>query len=328
MGTPLTHIGNGLADPLQVTTGDALLIDAVEQALGHGVRVFATGHAVALDVLDQIVLPPGAEVQVDQAQMRALAALYLAADLEPAGVIPAVEALAGLVASGGLQMNLGPASAPLHQFWRDRNARLSSDERIAFFAQLFGVSSGPAMAAANRNRAFEDRMLDLCEALYKLDELGAHPAYGGIAQQARVRSAARALLYNLVEAGGGITAFLAEEVLKTLKDALEILKSPQLRGSFGARDVWSLIQSIGRLSNRRFDQPQLLVRRGRAGMTVLAWLAEVAPMLSQSHGDLVELQNPVVVAAVEWLETSLSLGETMVPPSPVETGSPWANIGV
>ena len=55
-------------------------------------------------------------------------------------------------------------------------------------------------------------MLELCEALYKLDEIPTGDPYGGSAQQARVRSAARNLTENLGDAGGGITAFMAGEI--------------------------------------------------------------------------------------------------------------------
>ena len=40
-------------------------------------------------------------------------------------------------------------------------------------------------------------MIDLCEALYKLDELAQQCAWGGVAQQTRVRGAAGRLLDEL-----------------------------------------------------------------------------------------------------------------------------------
>src|SRR5512139_1573455 len=81
----------------------APLADAkVAEALALGqrlcARATAQGLAFALDELGDIALPEPAAARIDRAQLRALASLYLAADLEPAGIIAAVESLAGLSA--------------------------------------------------------------------------------------------------------------------------------------------------------------------------------------------------------------------------------------
>ena len=63
-------------------------------------------------------------------------------------------------------------------------------------------------------------MLEMCEALYKLDERATNATYGGIGQQARVKVAAQSLVSRLTKASGGITVFLAQEVLQGLREAL------------------------------------------------------------------------------------------------------------
>jgi hypothetical protein len=254
--------------------------------------------------------------EVDQAQLRAIASLYLAADLEAAGVVPAVEMLAGLSRGGGLGLDLGDAAALVADFWRGRNDRATAEERGHAFGRLF-------------DSGFEDQMLDLCEALYKLDELATNASYGGVAQQARVRSAANRLLETLVGGGGGITVFLAQEIMTAIKVALAILGHPDLRGSLGARDVWSSIAAIDRMARVRRPDPRLYVRRGRAGLTVLAWLADASPHVVVAGQPLVALDHPVIAAAIDWMETALAIGEAAgeLPPAagqPAEAASPWA----
>ncbi|MEP2576165.1 MAG: hypothetical protein ABJH75_01105, partial [Roseibium sp.] len=56
----------------------------------HAGDALSSVFAIGLDMIGDIELPPSAAVQVDRAQMRALGALYLAADLEPAGIISSV----------------------------------------------------------------------------------------------------------------------------------------------------------------------------------------------------------------------------------------------
>ncbi|WP_436052734.1 hypothetical protein [Phenylobacterium sp. LjRoot225] len=309
---------------------DADLKRALDDA--GALTTLALGFAVALADLGDFDLPAGSEARVDQAQMRALASLYLAADLEAAGVLPAVETLAGLARSGAIPGDIGPAAPLLQAFWRGRNERASADERSAFYGRLFGAGAGP-VAAVGANMEFEDRMLDLCEALFKLDELASNSTYGGVGQQARVRAAAQRLAGNLVDAGGGVTAFFAQEILQSLRDALAILATPAVRATLRARDTWEAIAGVNRLSGERTEDPSPFARRGKAGMMVISWLADAAPMLAQPSQPLVGLGDPVIAAAVEWLEASLAIGETAPAPVPPtsprapQAASPWAAIG-
>ena len=296
--------------------GDRMLDSALRksQSLIGAAQAFAVG----LDELGDIDLPPSLHGAIDQAQMRAIASLYLASELESAGVVPVVEQLSGLArGGGGLLIDLGGAAPLIADFWRSRNDRATADERGQVFARLFG---GP----------FDDLMLDLCEALYKLDELATNVNYGGIAQQTRVRSTATRMMETIVEGGGGITVFVAQEIVASLKAALAILGHPDLRGAFGARDVWGTIAGIDRMSRTRRPDPRLFVRRGRAGTTVLAWLADAAPHLENAAALLVALDHPVIPAAVDWMEAALAIGETggglSQAGAPVRAlpASPWA----
>ena len=304
--------------PISPSAGELLLDSALRKsgALLGAAQAFAVG----LDELGSLDLPPTMHGSIDQAQLRAIASLYLAADLEAAGVVPVVETLAGLSrgGSGGLSIDLGGAAPLVAAFWQGRSDRATADERSQTFDRLFG-------------EAFEDAMIEVCEALYKLDELPTNANYGGLAQQTRARVAATKLAAKLADAGGGITVFIAEQILASLKAALAILGHPDLRGAFGARDVWGTIAGIDRMTRTRRSDPRLYVRRGRAGMTVLAWLADAAPHLENAAQLLVALDHPVIPAAVDWLESALAIGESDAPAgtpaatvAPASGKSPWA----
>lgn len=311
---------------------DAMLASALavsERLVGEAT---AEGLAFALDQLGDIDIPEPAMARIDKAQLRALATLYLASDLEPAGIIPAVETLAGLSSSGASSLDLGGAQPLVVSWWQHRNDRVSAPERNAFFSRLFGTSAGPVAADANRNVSFEDRMLELCEALYKLDELSAGNSFGGTAQQARCRAAARAVVQNLGEASGGITAFMAAEIVTMLKEAFAIVGHRDLRGAFGARDIWGVVGGIGRIARQRFRPASPYIRRGKAGMTVIAWLAEVADLLGGMGGRIVAIGHPVVGAAIDWLEATLDIGEAAAAEpqpaaAPAAAASPWSALG-
>ncbi|KRD41339.1 hypothetical protein ASE38_17180 [Cellulomonas sp. Root930] len=309
---------------------DALLAFALSASERLVARATAPHLTVALDQLGDIDIPEPVAQHIDAAQLRALATLYLAADIESAGVIASVEALAGLASTGSVRVDPGGAQPLLADWWRGRHERVSAAERSAFFSRLFGTAPGPVAADADPNIEFEDRMLELCEALYKLDEIPTGDPYGGSMQQARVRRAARALTENIGDAGGGITAFMAGEILAALKQAFAIIGHPDLQGALRARDVWGAVSAVARLARQPVNPPGPHVRRGKAGMTVIAWLAEVSDQLGGSGGALVAIGHPVVGAAIEWLEATLDIGVAHAPAAPARpssTTSPWSMLG-
>jgi hypothetical protein len=74
-----------------------------------------------------------------------------------------------------------------------------------------------------------------------------------------------------------------------------------------------------------FNPPAPYVRRGKAGMTVIAWLAEVLNQLGGPGGALVAIGHPVVGSAIDWIEATLDIGEaiaTTAPARPSPSASP------
>jgi len=279
----------------------------------------AAAMAVALDALDTIALPPPGGA-ADQAQLRALATLYLAAEMEGAGAVPAAEALVRLARSGGIARDFGAATPLMQSLWQTRNERIGSGERLAGFSRLFGTPGATEDAQGPRNAAFEERLIDLCEALMRLDEAG-----GGVAATTRVRATARRLLDTLVRAGSGFTALVAQEMLDMLKLALAILGHADVKAAFGARSLWDVVAAVDRLQRLPPRPHELHLRRGQAGMTLLAWLAEASPRLDA--GALPGLDATLVEAAIDWLEASLALGEDSgASASAAAPASDWARL--
>jgi hypothetical protein len=67
-------------------------------------------------------------------------------------------------------------------------------------------------------------------------------------------------------------------------------------------------------------------------MIVIAWLADVADKLGTVGGPIVAIGHPVIGSAADWIESTLSIGETAAPPvsPPVRQAagaSPWAALG-
>jgi hypothetical protein len=298
------------------TSPDAIgLLAAIAQGLSLAESAHATARVLALNELGDIELPdatPG--TKDDQAQIRAIGPLYLAAQLEETGLLSAVETLSGLAISGALQGDLGAAAHLIENFWQGRNDRFHEKERRALFARLFGAEHQedaaflPAKQGANAS--FENLMIDLAESLYKLDEQSLGGRYGNIHAQNRLAMAARMLAENLLHRGGGMTAFAAKEILTTIQDAVRILQQAPVQHAFGARSMWSAVRVITTRYLHLNRETSSLVARGKSGLVILSWLADSLPHLNRSPLPATP-DHPVVGAAIEWLQASLSIREAM-----------------
>lgn len=270
--------------------------------LEHGLRAaerlaahaYARAQALALGELGDLIAPQPAATADDQAHLRALASLYLLAQLEQVSLVPAVEMLAEQSVSGGIQADLGTAAGPLMDFWRHRAERFSAEERRGLFDRMFDSN-------------FDNLMISLCEALYKLDEGVLAPGASNPLQQARVRTSAEQLAEHLLDHTTGGSAFAADDILEATRTCTDILKTPQVERAFGASSIWKTVEAILRRYGAPVPDFASFVMRGKAGLTVLAWLAEARGIASASNKALVALDHPVIAAAVDWLESSLTI---------------------
>ena len=292
--------------PIQQGTEEVHGVGYLEHglALAERLTLRAYTRALALHPLDDLTFPPPAAAD-DQAHLRTLAALYLTSQLEQASLLPAVELLAGI--GPGVSVDLGPASSMLIEFWRHRKERFSAEERRALFGRLFDSN-------------FENLMISLCEALYKLDEGVIPQGRSNPLQQAKVRTLGEQLAEHLLNHTTGESTFAASDILAATRAATEILKDPRVEHAFGARDVWTTVSSIMHRYAVAAPDPVSFMVRGKAGLTIISWLADAHQVIGSSTQPLVGLDNPVIVAAVDWLQASLAIEQ-----SKVDTPTPAAS---
>jgi hypothetical protein len=249
--------------------------------------------ALALYPPGSLTLPPASNTD-DQAHLRTLAALYFSSQLEQASLLPAVELLAGIGVGGGLSVDLGPSSSKLMDFWRHRKERFSPDERRSMYERLF-------------NADFENLMIGLCEALYKLDEGVIPQGASNPLEQAKVRTLGEQLAEFLLTHTTGESAFAATDILASTRMATDILKDSHVEHAFGAHSLWTTVSAILKRYGTAAEDPTSYVVRGKAGMTILSWLADAHAAINTSTQPLLGLDNPVIAAAVDWLQSSLTI---------------------
>ena len=276
-------------------SGDvASVLAACERLLGEHLDAF--GAVFGAPVLGLVDLPPLSGTRIEPAQLHVVPPLYWAREVEAAGLLEMVEALAEGVVRGTVVDPLGGAVHALLAFWREREEHFGPLERRAVYSRLFGGPGSPAP-----NDGFEELLGRLVRTL---SELGRTPAERSVGHlEARTGVLARELAGALSERSAGIAAFAARDIVARIRAALTLLRDPELAGGLGGGDAWALVRRLSqRLLGRRVE-PSRHLARAEAGMRVLAWLAEVSPRL---EGGVVPVGrgDAVVAAAERWLAVS------------------------
>jgi hypothetical protein len=275
--------------------GLALAADAVGPA---AVDVPAADDPLRLDLP---ALHSGPSDYPSAATVRVFGALYLAGELEQAGVVPIAE----LLADERYSLNLASyeAAARLDDFATRRHQWYDRDGRVQIYARLFGI--GPAAmndAGALVNREFVPLLAGLCRAVAKYADAGyGNAGYGGLEAGAQI--AAEAVLANIAPRALGNTVIAARRLNDQVRHAVDVLRDQSIGALFGAHTLQQVIVSI---LGKDAPDVQRLIDSGLAGQKVLEWLAEKVPGIAdtRAHGPLLTFGDPIAVTAALWLHAA------------------------
>ena len=242
--------------------------------------------ALALASLGDIRLPEPAVPTRDAGLLGALPTLYWVHGLDQAGLLRAADRVAGLWASGAINVPLPDRGQALQQYWRTRRDRLSADER----AHLLGLVFDP--------RDFEPALQRLCEALVALaDNAGQHD----IREEVGLEHAATALLELCASRLEGAPLLAASDLLTQARSAVQLLSQRALQTAFAVRDFYALIE-LGETTAGSRAPPSARhgAERAQAGAEVLRWLAQAAARRFSIDPRAAALQ-PLIASAQRWL---------------------------
>jgi hypothetical protein len=258
----------------------AQAVETVRQARAH-----RHARAEGLAELGDIELPDSAPTAQDAQHLEVIAPLYLAHELEQAGLLRTAELIAGLFASGSITQPLGPTAQLIAQFWKSRRERLSAAEREQLFAQIFEPQS------------FYPLMQALCDAL--ADQLDSPPRASDVHARVALQEAADALGGWLAPHALGMASFAAQDIVQALTQATHFLRDRLLQTAFGVADFWGLLATVGSTAGTGAAQIRQHVELGREGAIVLAWLAG-----GVTHGYAFDPASPqgqqLIAAAEGW----------------------------
>lgn len=274
---------------------DPTLLRTLAQAMDAVQRVVArrAARANALAELGDIDLPDTAPTREDVQHLEVMAPLYLAHELEQAGLLRTAELVAGLFASGAITQPLGPAAQLIADFWRGRRERLSEPERQQLFAQVF------------EPQGFYPLMDAVCGAVAV--QLDNPPRASDIHARVALQEAADALGGWLSPRAVGMATFAAQDIVQALQQATHFLRDRLLLTAFGVHDLWGLLDTVGRTQGQGIANVREHVELGRQGATVLAWLAATVPAGYAFDPDSAQGQQ-LMAAAYAWQMAWLRVG--------------------
>jgi hypothetical protein len=225
-----------------------------------------------------------AEAEIIPSNLRAMQALYFSSMLEGASFFDTGDKLEELFLNQMLPLGRGPGGEKIYRRWKRSTQRISKGERLSLYARAFGFPGGdPTMQA--QNREFSDLWLRFVSAVSEytrkltVDSLLRSTMPLSVSAE-QVRKSARDLAANLSLHGYGIAYFAATELQNEINDILDILKDPEVRGAYGARDWRQVVEQVSVFELGGAKNVVRASTMANSGAIIIRWLAENSSRLS------------------------------------------------
>jgi hypothetical protein len=226
------------------------------------------------------------EQAIQSIQVSTLAVIYFAAMLEALKVFQIVDRLVERFASGALPLGTSNAGKLLSHYARQEPSRWSEAERRNLYRRAFGIPGGDDSVTPNREfDALWIRFISCVSSWASRQRAGAvsSPSAPVRGQQNRLREAGRALAVNLSLHGCGISLYAATELREQIDALLAILSAPDLLGTYGARDMWQVVDQVASLELGGARNAVRYATMAASGAAVIAWLSNHLGVLSSAE---------------------------------------------
>ncbi|WP_196137483.1 hypothetical protein [Aliikangiella sp. G2MR2-5] len=254
-------------------------------SFAHGLVIDnASSLAMSMQEVGDVALPDlnidGNSAARDYSALKTLSPLYLAFELEQAGVLKTAERISGLFFSGAITQPLGEAESLIREFWQNRRQRLNRQERESLFQQTFEY------------RYFYPQFSRLCQAIVAL----ADNTHRDIQEEVQLDFALQNLREYLFSRSFGMVTYVAEDILSAITSALTFLKQPHVLGAFHVRSLWELLSVSTSENQYKIRQ---YAEMASAGMYLINWVS--SPQAGQLQLQNKDISQRIFSAAHRWL---------------------------
>ncbi len=241
--------------------------------------------AISIDLPD---LEDTATVEIVEANIHAMQALYFAAMLEELKVFQVVTKLVEQFHYGMLPLSKGVAGDTLFRYWKRGDDNFTELERRNLYVRAFGFPGGETTEIPNRE--CNDLWLRFVSGVSSFQrqvtiENLLRPGGAGIpgaVSQEQVRKSGRDLAGNLSLHGYGIAYFAATELQDQIKEIQKLLSDPEIKNAYGARDMWQVVDQVATLELGGAKNSVRYRTMAHSGAVIIRWLANRAPILASS----------------------------------------------
>ena len=244
-------------------------------------------------------LEEATDVEIVRENLNAAQAIYFAYQLEEARMPQVVERIVELFRAGLLPLSYGKTGDYLYSYYKKSSERITEGERRDLYMRAFGAPGGdPSLNQPNRE--FNDLWLRFVSSVSSfgrqltVDRMFRSQIPLSVSQE-QVRKSARDLAASLSRNCYGIAYQFSKELKVLIIEYRDLLSDPEIRSSFGARDMWQVIDQVnanylgGTRNSHRFRT------QAKCGAVIIAWLSNNHQRLTSRFGDVISvnaLSNP------------------------------------
>lgn len=269
-----------------ITAADPWLAARIDSAFDAqtGVATGAPPSSLEIDLPD---LEEPIDAEIIEANLQAVQAIYFSYMLEELHLFQVVEQIVELFRSGMLPLGRGSAGDRLYKYFKSANERLTEVERRDLYMRAFGAPGGDPNASLP-NREFNELWLRFLSAVSSfarqltVEKLLRNAVPMAVSQEA-VRKSGRDLAANLSLHGYGIAYFAATELQESITFFRDLLQEPEIRGAFGARDMWQVIDQVNANYLGGPRNSQQYRTQAHAGAVIIRWLGKNGTRLSSGY---------------------------------------------
>lgn len=226
--------------------------------------------------------------------VRAMGPMIVSAMFEELKVFQVVDRIVEQFQQGMLPIGPGKAGKALYRYWRDAPNRMNEQERRNFASITLGIPGGNPNGMINSE--FNDLWLRFVSSVSsfirqnEVDTLLRSATPSPISHQ-QVRKAARDLAGNLSLHGYGMAHFAAREVQAQVKFMIDLLQDPEIRGCYGARDMWQVVDQVATYELGGAKTSSRYRTLATCGTIITAWLANNVQRINKATGPLIDIDQ-------------------------------------
>ncbi len=255
-------------------------------------------------------LEEATDVEIVRENLDAAQAIYFAYQLEEARMPQVVEKIVDLFRAGLLPLSYGKTGDYLYGYYKKAAERITEGERRDLYMRALGAPGGdPSMNQPNRE--FNELWLRFVSGVssfgrqLNVDRMFRSQIPLAVSQE-QVRKAARDLAASLSRNCYGIAYQFSKELKTLIIEYRDLLSDQEIRGAFGARDMWQVIDQVnanylgGARNSHRYRT------QARAGAVIIAWLSINNQRLTNRFDEVISinaLTNPQLRGSDKPMET-------------------------